>query len=78
MKVGYCVKLVFPKLRCRIIEKSIPRIPVEICLIHPPAWPPVSLSFFFCWGWTKLREAGFKKIAGGVRRLGAGDFHRMT
>ena len=52
------------KRRYKAIENSIPSIFPGICLPPPPVWPPVSLSFFLCWDWKKLWEAGVKKSAG--------------
>lgn len=68
----------FRKLRYKDRNETIPSVSRPICLIHPLAPAPVSVFLFLCWGWKKLWEAGFKKIGGGVRQLGAVDFHRMT
>ena len=58
-------------------EFNSEHFPWELSAPAPGMAPCVDLSFLLL-GLEKVVGGWVQKIAGGVRRLGAGDFHRMT
>lgn len=78
MKVGYCVELGFPQATLQSYRGFNSEHSFWELADPPPGMAPcVDLSFLLL-GLEKVVGGWVQKIAGGVRRLGAGDFHRMT